>query len=120
MMTHRDKYNYTIHSSLLKYYLIKGLRLKAIHKIIEFNQEAYLKPYIDYHTNARSLSTTEEAKQFHKLNVNSLFGKTMENPRRYKKSYLAREPHYLFRHASSPLCDSVIPLDEYTCIVNLR
>lgn len=120
MMTHRDKYNYTVHSSLLKYYLMRGLRMKKVHKIIEFNQEAYLKPYIDYHTKARSRSSTEEAKQFHKLNVNSLFGKTMENPRRYKKSYLVRDPHYLFRHASSPLCDSVIPLDEYTCIVNLR
>ena len=120
MMTHSDKNNYCVHSTILKYYLTKGLRLKKIHKIIEFNQEAYLKPYIDYHTKARSQSTTEEAKQFYKSAVNSLFGKTFEDPRKYKKSHLIRDPHYLFRHASSPLCDSVIPLDEYTCVVNLR
>lgn len=120
MMTHRDKYNYCVHSTLLKYYLTKGLRLKKIHKAIEFNQEAYLKPYIEYHTKARSQCSNEEAKQFHKLCVNSLYGKSLQNPRKYKKSLLVRKPQYLFRHASSPLCDSIIPLDEFTCIVNLR
>ena len=120
LLTHHDKHNYVVHSTILKYYLTKGLRLKKVHEAIEFHQEAYLKPYVDYHTEARSKTTTEEAKSFHKLNVNALFGKTMENPRKYKKSYVVRKPQYLFRHASSPLCDSVFIMDENTCIVNMR
>ena len=44
LLTHRDKHNFVIHSTILKYYLIKGLRLKKVHEAIEFYQEAYLKP----------------------------------------------------------------------------
>ena len=120
LLTHRDKKNYVVHSTTLQYYLKKGMQLKTVHEAIEFNQEAYLKPYVDYHTDKRSKAETDEAKNFHKLNVNSLFGKTIENPRKYKKSYLVRKPHFLFRYASSPLCESIIPLDENTCIANLR
>ena len=94
--------------------------MKKVHEAIEFYQESYLKPYVDLHAEAQSKTTTEEAKSFHKLNINALFGKTMENPRKYRKSYVVRKPNYLFRHASSPLCDSVIIMDENTCIVNMR
>ena len=45
-----NKQHYTLHYRCLKEYLALGLKLKRIQRILEFTQEAYLKPYIDLNT----------------------------------------------------------------------
>ena len=73
-----DKEKYVIHIRALKQALNHGLVLKDVHRVIEFNQEACLKPYIDMNTKLRT-----EA-DFFKLMNNSVFGKTMENVRNHR------------------------------------
>ena len=46
-----NKKKYVINS--LKQALNHGLKLKKIHRVIEFNQEEWLKPYIDMNTELR-------------------------------------------------------------------
>ena len=46
----RNKKKYVVHIKSLKQALSHGLKLKKVHRIIEFNQEAWLKPYIDMNT----------------------------------------------------------------------
>ena len=41
-----DKEKYVIHIRALKQALNNGLILKDVHRVIKFNQEAWLKPYI--------------------------------------------------------------------------
>ena len=41
-----DKQNYVVHIRPLKQALNHGLRLKQVHKVIQFNQEAWLKKTI--------------------------------------------------------------------------
>ena len=48
-----DKKNYVVHIRSLKQVLNHGLILKKVHKVIQFNQEAWLKPYIDMNTELR-------------------------------------------------------------------
>ena len=46
----QHKRNYVVHIVALKKALNHGLKLARIHKISQFNQEAWLKPYIDLNT----------------------------------------------------------------------
>ena len=51
-----NKKKYVVHINALKQALNHGLKLKKIHRIIEFNQEAWLKPYIDMNTELRKVA----------------------------------------------------------------
>ena len=48
-----DKKKYVIHIRVLKQGLNRGLRLKNVHRIIQFKQRAWLKVYIDMKTELR-------------------------------------------------------------------
>ena len=94
-----DNKKYVVHINSLKQALNHGLKLKKIHKIIEFNQKAWLKPYIDMNTELRKLVKNDFEKD-----LNAVFGKTMENIRKHrdiklvttdkKRSKLVSEPNY--------------------------
>ena len=50
-----DKENYVVHRRAIKQSLNHGLILKKVHKINQFNQKEWLKPYIDMNTKERFL-----------------------------------------------------------------
>ena len=77
-----NKKKYIVHIKSLKQALNHGLKLKRIHKIIEFSQKAWLKPYIDMNTELRKLAKDDLEKDLFKLMNNAVFGKTMENIRK--------------------------------------
>ena len=62
----QDKNNYVVHIVALKQALDYGLKITKIHDIIQFDQEAWLKPYIDMNTRLR----TEVKNDFEKKNLN--------------------------------------------------
>ena len=72
-----DKKEYIVHIRALKQALNYGLILKKVHRVIQFSQEAWLKPYIEMNTKLR----TED---FFKLMINSVFGKILENVRKHR------------------------------------
>ena len=43
----QDKENYVVHMRALKQALNHGLMLKKVRRVIQFNQEAWLKLYVD-------------------------------------------------------------------------
>ena len=59
-----DKKKYVVHIKSLKQALNHGSKLKKIHGIIEFNQEAWLKPYIDMNTELRKVASNDFEKVF--------------------------------------------------------
>ena len=72
-----NKKKYVAHIKSLKQALNHGLKLKRVHRIIEFSQKAWLKPYIDMNTEFRKLAKDDFEKDLFKLMNNAVFGKTM-------------------------------------------
>ena len=79
-----NKRKYVVHINSLKQALNNGLKLKKVHRIIEFNQKAWLKPYIDMNTELRKLVKDDFEKDLFKLINNAVFGKTMRNIRKHR------------------------------------
>ena len=73
------KKNYVVHYRKLKYYLSKRWILTKVHKILEFKQSPWMKPYNEFNTERRKEATNEADKNIFKLLNNAVYGKTMEN-----------------------------------------
>ena len=74
---------YVIHYENLKLYLKLGMKLTKVHRILSFDQEPFLKKFIDFCTEMRQKATSSLEKNFFKLISNSCYGKTIENPSKY-------------------------------------
>ena len=98
-----DKTEYLIHIRNLKQALNHGLVLKNVHKVTKFNQNGWLKPYIDMNTNLRKKAKHDFQKDFLKLMNNAVF-RSMENMRKHgdikivtterRRNYFVSEPNF--------------------------
>ena len=81
VLTLEDKEKYVVDYKNLQFYLRQGMRLKKVHRVIEFDQEPWMEPYISMNTEFRKQAKSDFETDFYKLMNNSVFGKTMENLR---------------------------------------
>ena len=73
-----DKTEYVIHIRNLKQALNHGLVKKNVYRAVTFNQNAWLKPYIDMYTDLKQKAINDFEKYFVKLINKAVFGKTRE------------------------------------------
>ena len=104
--TIQNKENYIIHIRVLKQAINHGLKLKKVHNVIGFDQEAWLKPYIDMNTDLRKQAKNDFEKDFFKLINNSVFGKTMENVKNHRDIKIVTMDKRRSILASKPNCHS--------------
>ena len=91
-----------MHTKALKQALNHGLILKKVYRVIQFNHEAWLKPYIDINTKLRKEAKNYFEKYFFELMSNAVLGKTMENVRKHRDIKLVTTDKRRNRLASEP------------------
>ena len=113
-----DKPEYVIHIRNLKQALNHTLVLRKFHRVIRFNQNAWLKPFIDMNTDLRKKTKNNFEKYFFNLMNNAVFGKTVENVRKHKdiklvtterrRNCLVSEPNY---HTTNFFTENVLAIE---------
>ena len=115
-----DKKKYVVHIKSLKQALNHGLKLKKTHRVIEFNQEAWLKPYIDMNTELRKLAKNDFEKDLFKLMNNSVFGKTMENIRNHRNIKLVTADKKRSKLVLETNYHTINLISEYLSIIEMK
>ena len=83
-----NKAEYVIHMKNLKQALNYWLVFEKIYRVIKFNQDAWLKAYIDMNTDIRKVAKNDFEKYSFKLN-NVVFESLLENVRKHRDIKLA-------------------------------
>ena len=107
----KDKKGSVVHIKALDQALKHGLKLKKVHRVIEFQQSRWMKAYIMLNTRLRKDAKNEFEKDFFKLMNSSVFGKTMENIKNHKDMKLLTSDKKYLKHVMklnfNPIQDGV-------------
>ena len=114
----KDKY--VLHYRNLQQYLSLGMKLKKVHRVLEFTQKPWMKKYIDFNTEKRKMAKNSFEKDFFKLMNNSVFGKTMENLRKRSNIKLETDPDHLLKLTRQPTYVSSKIFDENLVGVQMK
>ena len=109
----RDKDRYVLHYRNLQLYLSLGMCLKKIHRALKFEQSPWMEPYIRMNTELWKKAASGFEKDLYKLMNDSVFGKTMENLRKWVDVKLVRSER---RRTSSDASSQAQPSPEPTSL----
>jgi len=111
----QSKQNYIIHYVNLKLYLSLGLILKKVHRVLSFNQSAWMWEYISFNTAQRQAAKNNFEKDFFKLLINSIYGKSLQNDRKHVNVELINKEKRLLKVIANPCFQSFKIFNEDIC-----
>ena len=97
-----NKTKYVLHYRNLQLYLSLGMKLIKIYRILKFKQSDWMNKYIDFNIEKRKNAVNDFEKDFFKIRINSVYGKTMENLRKRINVRLINNANDFLRYTSKP------------------
>ena len=121
LMCHfKPRTNYVLHYKNLKQYLNMGLKLKAVHRAISFEQSPWMEPYIRKNTELRKATFKNFEKDFFKLMNNSVFGKTIENIRKRQDIKLVDNRKTALKFSKRPNFERATIFDKHLIAIHMK
>lgn len=114
-----NKYQYTCHWKLLKWYIEHGLKVTKIYWGVVFDEDFYLASYIRKNIELRNGRSDPLGKTVYKLMGNSIYGKTFESPFRRGSFAIVREQEQLEGIMEEGNLQSITPIDGYGWIIKM-
>ena len=115
-----NKRYYVCDYNNLKFYLNHSLILKNVHRVIEYQQSRWLKPYIELNKELRKVAQQEHEKDLYKLMNNSFYGKTCENLPKRSDIWLVTTEQQQKRLTEKPQCQSFRIFGESLAAVQME
>ena len=91
-----------------------------MHRVLEFSEKPFLKEYIDFNTEKRKNAKNDFEKDFFKLLINSIFGKTIENVRNHVNIKLETDRDHLLKLAAKPTYAGSNIINENLVVVRMK
>ena len=91
-----------VHIKLLKPALNHVLILKKVHRVISFNQEAWMKNYVINNIEDRKKADSDFKKDFYKLMCNAVFGQSIEQVKNHRGIRLVTTDKERYQLVSEP------------------
>ena len=97
------------------------MKLTKIYRVLKFNQSDWMKNYIDFNTEKRMNTANDFEKDFLKLMINSVYGKTMENLQKRINVRLVNNAKDVLKYTSRPTYITHKIFDkDYSAILELK
>ena len=97
-----NKTDYVVHYRNLQLYLSLGMKLTKVHRVLKFKQSYWMKKCIDFNAEKRMNVANDFEKDFLKLMINSVYGKTMENLQKRINVRLINNAEDFLKYTSKP------------------
>jgi hypothetical protein len=115
--TFHNREKIILHALNLKLYLKLGMKIIQVFRVIKFSQKPFMKSWVDFCTEKRSKSTNDFSKNFWKLLVNSVYGKTIESVVNRKQVKITRDQATFSQICTRPNYDRHIIINNNLVIV---
>lgn len=117
--TFQKKEKIVLHALNLQLYLKLGMEIEEIFRVVSFSQKPYMKEWVEYCTSKRMNAKNEFEKNFWKLMVNCVFGKTIESVFERKIVKIITNPKQFAFYVKQPNYENHIIVTENISIVVL-
>ena len=115
-----DKPYYKLHMKNLKQAIELGAIVTDVHSAIKFDQSDFLKCFIERNTWMRNLSTSLAERDYFKLLNNSIYGKTLQNSRKYMKIEWIQSEIIFRKRVARTNFHSCKIINENACLIRMN
>ena len=117
---HDPKQRYVVHYLNLQFYCQLGCRITKVHQVIAFTQDRFLRSHIMKVSALRAKAKSKFEQLLFKLIVNSLYGKFIQNCRKFLNIKVCVSQQSLKKHTLNPKFHSIIPVNDKVSLILLR